>query len=186
MRYDSRGRAVALLVAVLAAMQPAAVHAATFEECVRRASGLDLEAKTVYQRGTHDLIVRNKPEFAALAAINRDLRITRAWARAARYVWLLRHDATRIRPGRGLSAFRNFDWNPEDETAFRESNAVYDTQSRRIESLAKANDGNAGWPALREYFTGTLFQNQEFRTLTKHLNESDRLVAEIIAVCPAP
>ena len=185
MRYDSRGWAVALLVAVLAILQPAAVRAATFEDCVRRASELDLRAKTEYQRGTHDLIARDKPEFAALAAISRDLQIARAWARAARYVWLMRHDAKRIFAGNGLSAFRNFVWNPEDETTFRDANADYDTQARRIESLTEASNGNPGWPALREYFTGTLFKSQEFRDLTKQLNDNDGLVAEIIAVCPA-
>ena len=186
MRYDSRGWVVALLLAAFATMQPPSADTVGFEDCVRRASELDLQAKTAYQRGTHDLIARDKAEFAALAAINRDLQIARAWARAARYVWLMRHDVLRIRPGSGLSAFRNFEWNPEDETAFRDASADYDTQARRIESLTKASDGNADWPALREYFTGTLFQNQEFRALTKDLNDSDMLVAEIIAVCPAP
>lgn len=186
MRYGFRGCAGALLAAVLAILPPAAIHAAGFEDCVRRASELDLEARTVYQHATRDLIARDRPDFAPLAAISRDLQIAKAWARAARYVWLLRHDVRRIKTTASLSAFRNFEWNPEDETAFRDANGDYDTQARRIEGLTKANDGNAGWPALRDYFTGTLFQSLEFRALTKNLNDSDRQVAEIIGGCPAP
>ncbi len=186
MGYGMHSRAVVLLVAVLAIAQPVAARAATFEDCVRRASELDLRTRTEYQNGTHDMIARDKPEFAALAAVNRDLRIARAWARAARYVWLMRHDVLRIKTTASLSAFRNFEWNPEDETAFRDANGDYDTQARRIEGLTRKNDGNRDWPALREYFSGTLFKNPEFRALTKDLNDSDRQVAEIIGKCPAP
>ena len=158
-------------------------HAQSFAECVRDAATRDLGAKTEFQNSLRDLIVRQHPEFAELADLNRDLQVGFAEARRARFEYLLLNDPGRIDTANGLSRFTNFNWTDADTRNFRRANDVYRVLEDRMTELRQRNDGHPDWPELRRHFRTTLNQSSEFMALTARLQANQRAIEARLARC---
>ncbi|UCH73121.1 MAG: hypothetical protein JSU82_12240 [Rhodospirillales bacterium] len=176
--------AVATLAAFLIAQPAAPARADTRAACLQRAAAEDLAGKADFQHGLFRLIVDGKPEFAALAALNRDLQIALAQAQAARFAYLVKNDPDRIETKGTLSEFRNFEWSETDETALRGESESYRALAARIVAQRRRSNGHCDWPQLRAYFAEGLATGPAYRTLIDGVGESDAAVAALIDSCP--
>jgi len=181
-------RAVGILfLALVAASAPAPLASAQgdgFNACVREAAASDLAAKTAFQKGFFDLIVAGRPEFEALASLNRDLQLALARSHHRKFDYLLLHRREAIRTDGTLSAFRNFDWTEQDEAALRRESEDYRVLADRIAQLRGRNDGHPDWPELRAFFKAEMANGPGYRDLLTALQEDDKTVAAILESCP--
>ena len=157
--------------------------AETFVDCVQEAASEDLVAKTDFQRGMRDLIVRQRPEFAALATVSMELQIQYAKVRQAKFDYLLKHDPDRIDTANGLSKFTNFEWFDEDKVKFIEESGSYRDLETRLAKLREQNDGNLDWPKMREHFRSELGQSPEFASLMARFQTRQGKIEVLIAQC---
>jgi hypothetical protein len=181
-------RAAGILLLALVAAVPLAPAASAqgddFSACIREAAASDLAAKTAFQTGFFDLIAAGRPEFEALASLNRDLQLALAQSRQRRFDYLLLYRREAIRTDSTLSAFRNFDWTERDEAAFRRENEDYRALADRIAELRGRNDDHPDWPELRVFFKEEMTNSPAYRDLLAALQENDKTVAALLESCP--
>ncbi len=181
-------RALNMLFAVLLTTFPiwplAVAHGGSFAACIRESVERDHAGRTEFQHGLFNLIVAGKPEFKALAALNRDLQLALAESRATKFAYLLKNDPARIETKSTLTAFRNFDWTAQDEEALQRDSETYRALSRRTTELRGRSDGHPDWPKMRAFFAEGLAASTAYRDLAATLAENDRAVAAFIETCP--
>ncbi|UCD11115.1 MAG: hypothetical protein JSU88_10720 [Nitrospinaceae bacterium] len=173
-----------LLLCGLICWGAAPAHAGdAFNACAKKAAARDLEAKKDFQNRLHALIVTGKPEFKALAAINRDLQIQLAKARKEKLEYLLKKHPERIITTQGISRFTNFDWSDADESRFLSES---ETNKKRQESIADLNERNnfhTDWPRLRGFFRSELTKTPAYKTLMSDFTKSQVEVKKILSAC---
>ena len=145
----------------------------------------DLDATVAFQRGLRDLVLRDKPEFEALASLNMELQIALFEARALETAYLARRDPARIKTAEGLSAFRNFEWSAQDEAALARESAQYLDLAERIAGLREGNDGHPDWPALRDHFGKQVRPDPAFKALMARPSESGAGFGQALQACRA-
>lgn len=180
-----RGWLAGAVVAALWLVHPLAARGDAFAACVAEVTARDLGSKVAFQRGLRDLVLRGKPEFEALASLNTELQIAMFQAHAAKTAYLARGDPARIATAKGLSAFRNFDWSAQDETAFARESAEYRDLVQRIARLRDKNDGHPDWPALRDHMRAEVMGAPAFADLIARLSASDAGLGRAIQACRA-
>ena len=164
----------------LALLCSATAQAESLADCAGKISAEYLTARIQYQDQTRDLIVKNKPEFSALAKINRDLQVGMAKGRHAKLQYLLGSDPKRLVTGEGMSKFTNFDWSADDQKVFLQSTAEYKNLEEKIARLKEKNNDHPDWPKMRKYFREQLAPKPEYQNLQKDLFlNSDRLGEEL-------
>lgn len=176
------GLSFALLIAT-GGPGSADTSADAFADCVRDAASEDMAAKTDFQRQLRDLIVRQRPEFEALATVNMELQTLFAEVRRAKFDYLLEHDPGRIDTANGLSKFSNFPWTDEDTALFKEDSVSYRDLESRLATLRKRNDSHPDWPQMREYFRSNLSQSAEFASVLARFQSRENDVETVVAQC---
>jgi len=157
--------------------------AAEFVNCLEDVAAWDLAAKRNYQTGLRDLVVREAPRFAELAALNMELQIALAEAQHAKLLYLLQSAPERLTTNAGLGAFTNFNWSAEDNAVLSESDDSFAELQDKIESLSERNDGHADWPALRALVRDELARSDTFKEITARFMTA-RTEAEVqLAIC---
>ncbi len=183
-RGPGTGRwAAAAVVAALWLVQPASARGDAFAACVAEVTARDLVATVAYQRALRDLVLRDKPEFEALANLNMELQIAMFETRALKTAYLARRDPARIKTAEGLSAFRNFEWPAQDEAALARESADYRDLVERIERLREGNDGHPDWPALRDHFGKQVRPDPAFKALMARLSAGDAGLGQALQAC---
>ncbi len=152
-------------------------------DCVRDTASADLVAKTDFQREMRDLVVQSRPEFEALATVNRDLQTLLAEAWRAKVDYLLAHEPDRIDTTNGLARFSNFEWPDEDAANFKKESRSYRQLEIRISSLKEQNNDHPDWPELREYFRVELSQSADFKALMERFQNQQSNVETAIEIC---
>jgi hypothetical protein len=161
-------------------------HAEEFKACAVRAAARDLAAKKDFQDRLHQMIVDDKPEFKALAALNRDLQIQLAEERKVKIDYLLETNPERIITHHGLSKFSNFTWSDADESRFLEKSEANRKRMEKISDLRKRNNFHADWPRMRGYFRSELTKKPAYKTLMTDFTKSQVEVKNILSSCPVP
>ena len=174
----SLGLSIALAIAVAST-----ASAASFADCVRDVATKDLAAKTEFQRDLRDLVVRDRPEFDALATLNMELQIRLAEARRAMIDHLLARDPDRIDTTRGLGRFSNFAWSDEDSERFAAQDASYRELRGRIATLEERNNAHPDWPDLRAYYRAELGQSADFAALVTRLQSRQSEAESLLEGC---
>jgi hypothetical protein len=172
------GISVAIQVAV-----GGAAWAGAFADCVRDAADRNLVAKTAFQSGLRDLIVRDRPELESLATVQMELQILLAEAWRAKFDHLLTHDPARIDTANGLGRFSNFPWTDADSADFKEESRSYRRLELRISTLEDQNNGHPDWPELRAHFRSELSQDPDFEALMTRFQTEQATVKAVIAQC---
>ena len=180
------GRRAAALFAISLAIGStiaAPARAGVFADCARDAAGRELAAKTGFQRGLRDLIVRQRAAFKPLADVNMALQIAYAEARRAKFDYLLKHDAGRVDTTAGLSRFTNFAWSDADTEKLRAESRLYQALEKRLATLKEQNNAHPDWPQMRQYIRGTLAQSPDFKILMARFQARQKEVAAMISKC---
>ncbi len=176
----------ALFLAVCLSVQAigkASVAAEDTVECLVEIAAADLAAKRAHQENLRDLIVSQRPEFTALADINRDVQILFAETRFARLEHLLATAPERLDSANGLSSFRNFDWGDEDLKDLLAANPSYRAQLERLEALKAQNNGHPDWPAMREFVRQGFAKEGPFKDLITVFLEHNAVLEETLSDC---
>lgn len=177
---------IALLFAACLVIQGTGKASAAAEDhaaCLVEIAEADLAAKSRYQKGLRDLIVAQRPEFATLADINRDVQLLFAEMRFARLRYLLATAPERIDGASGLSGFRNFDWRDEDLPELLAARPSYAAQIERLEMLKAQNNGHPDWPAMREFVREEFSKEGPFKELTDRFLEHNTTLEEALSEC---
>ena len=180
------GRWVAVAaVAVLCLVQPASARGDAFAACVAEVTARDLDATVAFQRGLRDLILRDKPEYEALASLNMELQVAMFEARALETAYLARRDPARIKTTEGLSAFRNFDWTEQDAAALARESSDYRAQRENVARLRASSDGHPDWPALRDHFGMQVRPDPAYKALKARLSDGGAGLGRALQACRA-
>ena len=171
-----------LIVAVAVVWLPAHAFADTFAECAGRAYAQDVAAKQDWQRSLRDLIVKEKPNLAALATLDLEQQLALADRRQAQFSYLLRTDARRIRTREGLTTFRNFDWTDTDTVILRRQSLPYLAMESKVVDVQRRTKDHHDWPALREYVRAA--SGTQFQSLLKRSQERESTIAHLLEQCP--
>lgn len=166
------------------ASHPAHAAAGDFKACAGKAAEMNLAAQKDFQNRLHKIIVDSKPEFKALAGINRDLQVRLAEDRYAKTAYLLGKHPERIITGAGLMKFSNFDWSAGDDSRFLGENEENRKRQESITDLTKRNNFHADWPRLRGYFRSELAKMTEYKTLMADFTSKQIEVKNQLAACP--
>jgi len=176
--------ALALAALVQFSAPPSALAGGdAFAACALKAADKDLEAKVQFQNKLHDMIVTSKPEFKALAAINRDLQISMAEERRDKVDYLLKKHPERVVTDQGLSKFSNFDWSDADEGRFLATSEAYQKRHAAMSDLTKQNNFHPDWPRLRGFFRGELTKKPAYKTLMTEFTSGQIEVKKQLASC---
>ncbi len=151
--------------------------------CLRAVAAADLAAKSAHQKDLRDLVVRQRPEFTALADINRDLQVLLAEMRFARFEHLLSSAPGRLDSTNGLSAFRNFSWTDDDLKEVMAASPDYRAQAERLEELKAQNNGHPDWPAMREFVRQEFSEEGPFKELIVAFQEHNAALETRLSDC---
>lgn len=160
-----------------------AAWAGSFADCARDAADEDLAAKSEFQRALRALIVRERPEFEALATVYMELQILLAEAQWAKLDYLLAHDPDRIDAAHGLGRFRTFEWSEEDAAGFLQADPSNRAMTDRIATLTEQNNEHPDWPELRAYFASELARSPDFTGLMARFGDQQEATDALLATC---
>ncbi len=165
------GKSLSLSLVLISALISSAnaQSTSTFRDCIASVALMDFTSKKVFQLGLHDLVVREKPEFAELADVNMKLQVALAQSRRMRLGYLLRADPERLTTSRGMVRFTNFEWSKADAAALTQSSVRFEALRAKINRLKLLNQAHPDWPALRKLFADELTQKREYKELLSRM-----------------
>ena len=175
-----------LLLAVCLLIEPIGKASAAAEDlgvCLGEIAEADLSAKSSHQNSLRDLIVARRPNFIALADINRDLQLLFAEMRFARLQHLISTASGRVDSTNGLTQFRNFDWTEEDRRELLGASPAYRAKVERLEILKSKNNGHPDWPALRAFVREELSKEADFKDLIATFQKHNATAETALADC---
>ena len=167
---------------MLALLVVSSASASDFAKTARRAQGTYTTAQIEWQHGLAELVTGKRPDFEAVATIQRDLQVAYLELRTARFEYLLANDPSRLVLTKGLSRFTNFAWSDEDTQTLRQADPGYAALEAKVAALRKRNDDQPDWPSFREYFRNTVVKSKEYQTLLSELTEKQKAAEALLDV----
>jgi len=172
-----------LILAFAGAWLPAQGLADTFAECAGRAYAQDVAGKQEWHRSLRDLIVKEKPNLAALATLDMEHQLAVVDRRQAQFGYLVRTDVRRIRTREGLATFRNFDWTDTDAVVLRQQSPGYVAMERQVVDLERRTKEHQDGATLREYVRAALGADSQFQGLLKRFQEHESTIGHLLEKC---
>ena len=154
------------------------------QSCIEQAAAMDLAAKTAYQTELRDLVVATRSDFTFLADISMTFQITLAQLRAAKIGWLSHQGDARLTTTQGASAFTNFEWSIEDNTAFAAADPAHADLVAKAAQWREMNDNHKVWPSFRAWFGEALASSDELAAITGQLVTARNQLEVHLATCP--
>lgn len=141
------------------------------------------EAQTEYQDGLYDLIAADAPQFDGLAKLSRDQQLARRLRQRRQMVFLLEQHPARLVTTKGFVRFVNFDWSDDDNAQWLKHDSEAAALEEKIAALDARSNGHPQWPDLRAYYRERLFDNPQYKALTKKLDAAVKDVTATLASC---
>jgi len=137
-----------------------------------------------WQESLRDLIVSQRPEFAELASILKELQLAMIEQAEARFRYVIA-SPERLEAQYGLSELVDLGvvWSEADETALSDEAPDYRDLVRRTDSLRAINNAHPDWPPLRGYVTEELVGNSEFAGALERFQEFQREIDVKLGAC---
>jgi hypothetical protein len=166
---------VFLLVGIAASCKPG--DGAEPITCLESVFTEHAASQRAWQESLLDIIVSQRPEFAELASISKQLQLAMIDMTEARFHYVIA-SPERLEAQHGLSEFVDLGvvWTDADETALSDEAPDYLDLIRQTDSLRAMNNGHPDWPLLRAYVTEELMGDPAF---TGALERFQRLLREI-------
>ena len=121
-----------------------------------------LAAQTRWQDNLAAMMIKNKPEFTAIATAQRDHQHALIALKRARFNYLVSQHPERLDHGE-LGRFTNFTWSEADTAAARENDASYKALEDQVTLTRAVNDGQADWDAFRDFFRTEIAPSEAFK-----------------------
>jgi len=182
MRSKAVGTFFGLCAGYLIAASSAA-SADAFADCVRAVASQDLASRAAFQRDLRDLVVGQRPEFAALADINMELQTLLAQAQRVRLDYLLEHAPGRLDTASGPAGLTNFDWSDADQAHLMAASGAYRALGARLATARESNNGHPDWPEMRAYFRSQLSRGADYAAIMARLQDRQKDIAAALAQC---
>ncbi|MEM1048391.1 MAG: hypothetical protein AAGL24_19730 [Pseudomonadota bacterium] len=142
------------------------LHATTpmerFQACLKGVVDSRQTAFVAFQSALHDLLIRDNPEFAEVAAVNRDMQVTLNALRSIRLSFMIETDPERFRDLDGLSAFMNLHMDEAAERTLESRNADYrDLLAERARHKERTS-AQTNWDAVRSRFRAMTAEDPDY------------------------
>jgi hypothetical protein len=146
---------VFLLVGITASCRPG--DGAEPISCLESVFAEHAASQRAWQESLRDIIVSQRPEFAELASISKQLQLAMIDMTEARFHYVIA-SPERLEGQYGISEFVDLGvvWTDADETALSYEAPDYLDLVRQADSLRAINNGHPDWPPLRAYVTEEL------------------------------
>lgn len=165
MRWPQSGlwtAAAFFLIGVSAAPTGGAMASQAYQACLRDVVEMRRAAFVRFQNALHDLLVRDSPEFAAVADVNRDMQVTFNALRSRRLFFMIETKPERFRELEDLSAFMNLQMDKADESTLEGRDTDYRNllaeQARHKERTRARSD----WDAVRTRFRAIAAEDPDY------------------------
>ncbi len=139
----------------------------------------DTAVRRSHQEDITRWIVEHRPELAPIAQAMRDQQLWSIELQSARYAHLVRHDPDRIVRDRGISVWRNFEWNESDDSALQLDQPRVREIIARKEALERSIGEMEGGDELRAFVRAS-FSDPEFIPLLTRLKEASSAVEKML------
>ncbi len=163
-------------IRVLAFLVISPATAADFAETARKAQAAYAAAQREWQIGLAELAVEQRPEFEAIAKVQRDLQVAYLERGTSKFEYLMAEDPSRIVITEGLSQFINYDWSDEDTQTLREADPGYAALDVKVAALRKSNDDQRDWGSFRN----TLLKSKEYQAHYSAFMEKQKAVEALL------
>lgn len=173
-----------VLIGCLAMSCGSAAHRTESASCLESVFAEYTASQRAWQETLRNIIAADRPEFAELASISKELQLAMIDKVEARFRYVTA-SPERLAAQPGLSRFENLGviWSRAYETALAGEDPEYRTLVQRADSLRALSDGNPDWPRLQAYATEELSQNPEFIQALEQFQRVQRDGNERLGVC---
>jgi hypothetical protein len=173
---------VFLLVAIAASGKPG--DRAEPITCLESVFTEHAASQRAWQESLRDVIVSQRPEFAELASISKQLQLAMIDMTEARFHYVIA-SPERLEAQYGISEFVDLGvvWSEADETALSNKAPDYLDLVRQADSLRALNNGHPDWPLLRSYVTEELMGDPAFAGALERFQRLQRQINAKLGAC---